>query len=173
MPSNPFPFITTLLRLFLLLLLPAMLHAFIGRPLRLRTTVVQQPLRSTIRRFSSSSSSSSSATTSSSTGQGQQQQQQQQQSPPPPPSAEEALAAFTRVFPPVAPAGGAEKAVDHRPVVLFDGVCAFCNRGIDGLLKLDVNRKLRWVVVRGVDVEGEGMLRGGVGLGESRLSAAG
>lgn len=34
--------------------------------------------------------------------------------------------------------------VDHRPVVLFDGVCAFCNRGIDTVLRLDVNRKLRY-----------------------------
>jgi predicted DCC family thiol-disulfide oxidoreductase YuxK len=33
---------------------------------------------------------------------------------------------------------------DKRPVVLFDGICAFCNKGIDTLLTLDIYRKLRF-----------------------------
>src|SRR6056297_794652 len=55
----------------------------------------------------------------------------------PRPSMDEAQKTFNKVFP-VNTAGA-----DLRPVVLFDGVCMFCNRGIDTLLALDVNRKIR------------------------------
>lgn len=34
---------------------------------------------------------------------------------------------------------------DQRPVVLFDGICGFCNRGIDTTMALDRNRRLRWL----------------------------
>jgi len=57
--------------------------------------------------------------------------------PPPKPTMDEALRTFNRVFP-TGTAGA-----DLRPVVLFDGVCMFCNRGIDTLLSLDLNRKIR------------------------------
>jgi predicted DCC family thiol-disulfide oxidoreductase YuxK len=56
---------------------------------------------------------------------------------PPKPTMDEALATFNKVF----PTGTAS--ADLRPVVLFDGVCMFCNRGIDTLLALDINRKIR------------------------------
>ena len=56
---------------------------------------------------------------------------------PPKPTMDEALATFNKVFP-TGTAGA-----DLRPVVLFDGVCMFCNRGIDTLLALDINRKIR------------------------------
>jgi hypothetical protein len=48
---------------------------------------------------------------------------------------EAAVKTFARVF------GGADK----RPVILFDGECIFCNRGVDTILRLDLNRRLRWV----------------------------
>ena len=57
--------------------------------------------------------------------------------PHPKPTMDEALVTFNRVFP-TGTAGA-----DLRPVVLFDGVCMFCNRGIDTLLALDINRKIR------------------------------
>ena len=57
--------------------------------------------------------------------------------PPPRPTVDEAQATFNRVFP-IGTAGA-----DLRPVVLFDGVCMFCNQGIDTLLALDINRKIR------------------------------
>ncbi|CAM9670702.1 unnamed protein product, partial [Chrysoparadoxa australica] len=34
-------------------------------------------------------------------------------------------------------------ATDKRPVVLYDGVCAFCNRWVDVLLRVDTDAKIR------------------------------
>lgn len=48
---------------------------------------------------------------------------------------QDAEATFTRLF----------KMGDERPIVLFDGICIWCNTNVDFLARLDANRQLRWV----------------------------
>lgn len=118
--SSPLPIL-----LALLLLLPTMLHAFLTTAPTGRMRLLQA---AATRRFSSPAGAAAGGA---SDGAAQQPTQPIQPSP-------EALATFARVFP-------SQAGADLRPVVLFDGVCAFCNKGIDTVLRLDVNRKLRCV----------------------------
>lgn len=116
--------------LFLLIstLLVSSMRAFVYRagPATWMSRVVTTTSKITTARFSTASTSSTGAGADATA------------TPPPPrPTVDEAQATFNRVFP-IGTAGA-----DLRPVVLFDGVCMFCNQGIDTLLALDINRKIR------------------------------
>lgn len=145
-PSSIPPLLLLLLPLLFLLLRQApTTHAFAirsssgskGRPTTMIGRHHRRLLGSTLRRPSLQLRSTSSAAGGGETTAGDTASAQAQPQSP----LAQAAATFARVFPP----GTSDSGVDHRPVVLFDGVCAFCNRGIDAVLRLDVNRRLRWV----------------------------
>lgn len=147
-PSIIAPLPLLLLPLLFLLLLAPPTHAFAirssssgskGRPTTMIGRHHRRLLGSTLLRPSLQLRS----TSSSSTAAGETGDAAPQLSPTIPTPSAQAAATFAQVF----PTGTSDSvdSVDHRPVVLFDGVCAFCNRGIDAVLRLDVNRKLRCV----------------------------